>query len=86
MCKYILELIYKTFQSKNINMKKKVIKSKAKFQFRNCFIRDVLFEHHGAVDPFGWAVWPYSSLLSGISILTVFQNLRWNSNKTSLYH
>ena len=27
---------------------------------------------------------PYSRLLAGIPILTVFQNLRWNSNKTSL--
>ena len=27
---------------------------------------------------------PYSRLLTGISILAVFQNLRWNSNKTSL--
>ena len=27
---------------------------------------------------------PYSRLLDGIPILTVFQNLRWSSNKTSL--
>ena len=27
---------------------------------------------------------PYSRLLTGIQILLVFQNLRWNSNKTSL--
>ena len=27
---------------------------------------------------------PYSTLLTGIPILVVFQNLRWNSNKTSL--
>ena len=27
---------------------------------------------------------PFSKLLAGISILAVFQNLRWNSNKTSL--
>ena len=27
---------------------------------------------------------PYSRLLTGIPILEVFQNLRWNSNKTSL--
>ena len=27
---------------------------------------------------------PYSRLLTGIPILAVFQNLRWNSNKTSL--
>ena len=27
---------------------------------------------------------PYSRLLSRIQILAVFQNLRWNSNKTSL--
>ena len=26
----------------------------------------------------------YSRLLTGIPILAVFQNLRWNSNKTSL--
>ena len=28
---------------------------------------------------------PYSRLLNGIPILLVFQNLRWNSNKTSLF-
>ena len=28
---------------------------------------------------------PYSRLLTGIPILVVFQNLWWNSNKTSLY-
>ena len=28
----------------------------------------------------------YSRLLAGIPILAVFQNLRCNSNKTSLYH
>ena len=28
---------------------------------------------------------PYSRLLTGIPILAVFQNLRWNSNKTPLY-
>ena len=27
---------------------------------------------------------PYSRLLAGIPILSVFQNLRWNSNKTTL--
>ena len=27
---------------------------------------------------------PYSRILAGIPILAVFQNLRWNSNKTSL--
>jgi len=27
---------------------------------------------------------PYHRLLTGITILAVFQNLRWNSNKTSL--
>ena len=27
---------------------------------------------------------PYSRLLAGIPILVVFQNLRWNSNKTPL--
>ena len=55
---YVQIHIYKTFQSNNINMKKKVIKSKAKFHFRNCCIRDVLFEYHRAVVPFGWAVRP----------------------------
>ena len=29
---------------------------------------------------------PYSRLLTGIQILLVFQNLRWNSNKTTLTH
>ena len=28
---------------------------------------------------------PFSRLLTGIPILAVFQNLRWDSNKTSLY-
>ena len=28
---------------------------------------------------------PYSRLLTGMPILVVFQNLRWNSNKTSLF-
>ena len=28
---------------------------------------------------------PYSRLLTGIPILAVFQNLRWNSNKASLF-
>ena len=46
--------------------------------------RDVLFEHHRAVVPFCWAVRPVRSL-TGIPILTVFQNLRCNSNKTSLF-
>ena len=27
---------------------------------------------------------PYNRLITGIPILAVFQNLRWNSNKTSL--
>ena len=27
---------------------------------------------------------PYRRLLTGITILALFQNLRWNSNKTSL--
>ena len=27
---------------------------------------------------------PYSRILTGIQILAVFQNLRWNSNKISL--
>ena len=52
--------------------------------------RDVLFEYHRAVVPFSWAVRPVRSclpssrLLTGIQILAVFQNLRWNSIKTSL--
>ena len=29
---------------------------------------------------------PYSRLLTGITLLAVFQNLGWNSNKTSLHH
>ena len=28
---------------------------------------------------------PYSRLLAGIPLMAVFQNLRWNSNKTSLF-
>ena len=28
---------------------------------------------------------PYSRLLAGIPLLGVFQNFRWNSNKTSLF-
>ena len=28
---------------------------------------------------------PYSRILTGIQLLAVFQNLRWNSNKTSLH-
>ena len=47
-------------------------------------VRDVLFECHRTVVPFSWAVRPYSRLLTGIPTLAVFQNLRWNSNKTSL--
>ena len=54
--------------------------------------RDVLFEYHRAVGPFCWAVrpvleicLPYGKLLTGMPILlAVFQNSRWNSNKTSL--
>ena len=51
--------------------------------------RDVLLEYHRAVVPFCWVVRPiriitYNRLLAGIPILAVFQNLRWNSNKTSL--
>ena len=52
--------------------------------------RDVLFEYHRAVVPFVEQLdqlevcLPYSRLLTGIPILAVFQNLRWNSNKTSL--
>ena len=54
-----------------------------------CSYRDVLFEYHWAVVPFCWVVrsfevcLPYRRLLTGILILVVFQNLRWNSNKTS---
>ena len=44
--------------------------------------RDVLFEYHRAVVPFCWAAKPVRSLLTGIP----FQNLRWNSNKTSLVY
>ena len=29
---------------------------------------------------------PYCSFLAGIPILAVFQNFRWNSNKTSLHY
>ena len=29
---------------------------------------------------------PYSRLPTGIPILAVFQNLRWNSNKTALFN
>ena len=29
---------------------------------------------------------PYGRLITGISKLVVFQNLRWNSNKASLWH
>ena len=47
--------------------------------------RGVLFECHWAVVPFCWAGRPDSRLLTGIPILAVFQNLMWNSNKTSLY-
>ena len=52
--------------------------------------REVLFEYHQAVVPFFEQLDhlevcpPYSRLLTGIPILAVFQNLRWNSNKTSL--
>ena len=50
--------------------------------------KDVLFEYHRAVDTLCWAVRPVclccSWLLTGIPILAVFQNLRWNSNKTTL--
>ena len=51
--------------------------------------RDVLFEYHRAVavveqlDQLEVCL-PYSRLLTGIPILEVFQNLMWNSNKTSL--
>ena len=52
--------------------------------------RDVLFEYHRAVVPFVVQLdqlevcLPNSRLLTGIPKLAVFQNLRWNSNKTSL--
>ena len=52
--------------------------------------RDVLFEYHRAVFLFAEQLdqledcLPYSRLHAGIPILVVFQNLRWNSNKTSL--
>jgi len=54
--------------------------------------RDVLFEYHRAVVPFVEQLdqlevcLPYSRLLAGIPILGVFQNLRWNSNKTTLIY
>ena len=56
---------------------------------RSIWYSDVLFEYHRAVVPFCWAVrslssLPYSRLIAGIPILALFQNLRWNSNKTSL--
>ena len=50
--------------------------------FKFCF-RDVLFKYHRAVEQLEVCL-PYSRLLTGIPILAVFQNLRWNSNKTSL--
>ena len=37
-----------------------------------------------AVRPVTKVYLPYSRLLTGIPKLSVFQNLRWNSNKTSL--
>ena len=52
--------------------------------------RDVLFEYHLAIVPFCEQLdqlevcLPYSRLLTGKTILAVFQNLRWNSNKTPL--
>ena len=52
--------------------------------------KDVLFEYHRTVVSFFEQLdqlevcLPYSRLLAGIPILAVFQNLRWNSNKTSL--
>ena len=58
--------------------------------FGQCMTRDVLFEYHRAVVHFFEQLdqlkvcLPYSRLLAGIPILVVFQNLRWNSNKTSL--
>ena len=50
-----------------------------------------LIEYHQAVVPFVEQLdqlevcLPFSRLLTGIPILAVFQNSRWNSNKTSLY-
>ena len=54
--------------------------------------KDVLFEYHQIKQLFLFVeqrdqleVWlPYSRLLTGIPILAVFQNLRGNSNETSL--
>ena len=47
--------------------------------------RDVLFEYHRAVRPVRSLFYlPYSRLLTGIPILSVYQNLRRNSNKTTL--
>ena len=54
--------------------------------------RDILFEYHRAVFLFVKQLdhlevcLPYCRLLTGIAILAVFQNLRWNSNKTSLHY
>ena len=45
--------------------------------------RDVLFEYHRAVRPVR-SLSDFSRLLTGMPILAVFQNLRWNSSKTSL--
>ena len=44
--------------------------------------RDVLFEYHRAAEQLDQfeVCQPYSRLLTGIPILTVFQNSRWNSN------
>ena len=54
---------------------------------KRLLFRDVLFEHHQAVveqlDQLEVCL-PYSRLQAGIPILVVFQNLRWNSIKTSL--
>ena len=55
-------------------------------------VRDVLFEYHRVVVPFVEqfdqleVCLPNRRLLTGIPTLAVFQNLRWNSNKTSLQH
>ena len=54
--------------------------------------KGVLFEFHRAVVPIYWAeeqlkvCIPWSTLISGIPMLAVFQNLRWsNKNKYIRY-
>ena len=62
----------------------------SRIHWLNIYNRDVLFEYHWAVVPFVEQLdqlevcLPYSRLLPGIQKLLVFQNLTWNSNKTSL--